>query len=776
MLCYRCGSFTPDESRKCVVCGQPIAKRRRSTRNATGSTTGPRRTVPPFDPGEVLVGRYRISEPIAPGTSGWVLRARDEEVDVDVAIKVMAANLLQTDEDRANFLKVVKQARKVHHQNIVRIYDEGRGERNIFYTMPFLEGLSLRKIIDLRLEKKQVFRVAEALPLFGQLALAIDNLDKNGPHGAIRPGNVIVLPDVLKVTGLPHLRGLPRKPFVALQTQAGCVDYLAPEVQSDDTVDCRADVYSASVLFGEMLTGQVYNRATDNWSIIERSMPARLVGVLRQGLSESPSARFESGAALFEALAGAAADAKLASKVPTPPSAIIDESTMVDVGIAEIAAHEGPAEEPVVNVVSVKGLDEEVDIADEQPLRLTKPSRHAVPVSPQSISTARRGGLRAIPASRRSAWVLMAAATIVLAGIAVSAAIFVSQRPNTPILQPLPDAMVPANVPFVLETATPNGKKPKVGRDKPTIPVERKGRRTETKPHSRDERGEDLRDPVDPFDMAPTAPPAMVPTTRAVPPPQLAPAIAPVGGDRRPVAPGGGVPVVPVSPTPEPPAPPALRSPPSPVALVVTPPTTAPESGGADRCPPGMLAIEAGTFQVGSSGSDPMRGFGELDAHTRKLDGYCVDIYEFPNQRGKLPTTNISWSRAKKACERVNKRMCSEAEWERACKGPSGTRFPYGNNFDKSYCNVSDGASESRTVGPTGVYGRCRSGFGVVDLAGNVAEWTASSWGKGVPDKVVKGGAADQAHYMSRCAARANESSGGRQSNIGFRCCADLKQ
>ena len=158
------------------------------------------------------------------------------------------------------------------------------------------------------------------------------------------------------------------------------------------------------------------------------------------------------------------------------------------------------------------------------------------------------------------------------------------------------------------------------------------------------------------------------------------------------------------------------------------------------------------------------------------LDGYCVDIYEFPNQRGKLPTTNISWSRAKKACERVNKRMCSEAEWERACKGPSGTRFPYGNNFDKSYCNVSDGASESRTVGPTGVYGRCRSGFGVVDLAGNVAEWTASSWGKGVPDKVVKGGAADQAHYMSRCAARANESSGGRQSNIGFRCCADLKQ
>ncbi|MBI3178319.1 MAG: SUMF1/EgtB/PvdO family nonheme iron enzyme, partial [Deltaproteobacteria bacterium] len=167
---------------------------------------------------------------------------------------------------------------------------------------------------------------------------------------------------------------------------------------------------------------------------------------------------------------------------------------------------------------------------------------------------------------------------------------------------------------------------------------------------------------------------------------------------------------------------------------------------------------------------------GSLDVgQRRKVEAYCVDVYEYPNQQGRAPLANVTWARAKKACEKVGKRLCSEMEWERACKGPDSTRFPFGDEFVASACNVSGDSGGLRRPSDAGAFSRCRSGFGAVDMAGNVAEWTASQWSKEVPDKVVKGGSADQAAFMARCAARVNESTGSHRSTLGFRCCAEVR-
>ena len=91
-----------------------------------------------------------------------------------------------------------------------------------------------------------------------------------------------------------------------------------------------------------------------------------------------------------------------------------------------------------------------------------------------------------------------------------------------------------------------------------------------------------------------------------------------------------------------------------------------------------------------------------------------------------------------------------------------------GNSFDAKACNAG---GSGRKTASSGVFPRCRSAFGVVDLAGNVAEWTAARWSSDIADKVVKGGAADQAYYTSRCAARANQSADSKNGSIGFRCC-----
>ncbi|MEW6434148.1 MAG: SUMF1/EgtB/PvdO family nonheme iron enzyme, partial [Myxococcota bacterium] len=186
---------------------------------------------------------------------------------------------------------------------------------------------------------------------------------------------------------------------------------------------------------------------------------------------------------------------------------------------------------------------------------------------------------------------------------------------------------------------------------------------------------------------------------------------------------------------------------------------------GAGGCPDGMRAVGAGTFKMGTAPGDPMMGFDEKTLFSVSLEAYCIDTYEYPNKKGVSPTTNIGFADAKRLCEAQGKRLCSEAEWERACKGPGGAKWPYGSTFDADTCNTEDDVGDARSLAPSGRFPRCRSGYGVADLSGNVAEWTS--------DKIIKGGSFASSDYAVRCSARKNGASFSRSSEVGFRCCAD---
>ena len=105
------------------------------------------------------------------------------------------------------------------------------------------------------------------------------------------------------------------------------------------------------------------------------------------------------------------------------------------------------------------------------------------------------------------------------------------------------------------------------------------------------------------------------------------------------------------------------------------------------------------------------------------------------------PVVNVSWYEAQKYIEWLNKkyqselpkgyRFClpSEAEWEKAARGLDGNEYPWGDTFDKSKCNTSEGKKGDTT--PVGDYSpQGDSPYGCEDMAGNVWEWTRSLWGK----------------------------------------------
>src|SRR5207248_2803626 len=115
------------------------------------------------------------------------------------------------------------------------------------------------------------------------------------------------------------------------------------------------------------------------------------------------------------------------------------------------------------------------------------------------------------------------------------------------------------------------------------------------------------------------------------------------------------------------------------------------------------------------------------------------------------------------------KRLCTEAEWERACAGPNGRPYPYSALYDRRVC-----ATELETNDPlrAGARSQCLSESGAADLSGNVAEWTSSPWTEGAPQKVVRGGSWSDGAARASCTARDYFLPGhGGARHLGFRCC-----
>lgn len=211
-------------------------------------------------------------------------------------------------------------------------------------------------------------------------------------------------------------------------------------------------------------------------------------------------------------------------------------------------------------------------------------------------------------------------------------------------------------------------------------------------------------------------------------------------------------------------------------------------ASGLGDCPEGMVAIAGGAVEIGVA--EPLADY-EQPVRSVKLSAYCIDRYEFPNEPGVLPVHSVSWDDAAAQCEAAGKRLCSGAEWERACRGPQGWRYAYGPERDARACNTpwypSPPPDLAPPYAPSGRYRRCVSPEGVHDLNGNLSEWVADPWdGKPAPVdrdvapgttlRTVRGGTMWlQTFYGQDCLSRHGHPPSGTYHDDGFRCCQDAR-
>lgn len=214
-------------------------------------------------------------------------------------------------------------------------------------------------------------------------------------------------------------------------------------------------------------------------------------------------------------------------------------------------------------------------------------------------------------------------------------------------------------------------------------------------------------------------------------------------------------------------------------------PTVAPDtlpSAAADAARvvtrPGMAWVPAGTLLAGTPRTKtPRVADEEMSAVPVELGGFYIDLLPWPNEPNAIPTSNVSRDEAEQLCASKGKRLCSELEWERACKGPDNTTYEYGDAYRAVACGTGV-ALEQASRRPTGEHAQCKSGFGVMEMHGGVWEWTSSAWGRGSKDAaqgVLRGGNSPAGELVGRCANAIARSETKKSPTMGFRCCAGTR-
>jgi hypothetical protein len=174
--------------------------------------------------------------------------------------------------------------------------------------------------------------------------------------------------------------------------------------------------------------------------------------------------------------------------------------------------------------------------------------------------------------------------------------------------------------------------------------------------------------------------------------------------------------------------------------------------------PDERVEIPTGSFRAGSVPGEAGRN-PELEPRLSKIElgGFQIDRLPYPNDPAKPPLRNVSFEEAKRLCAERGARLCSELEWERACKGPDSDPYPSGPEWDER-CSKDLLA--------------CATGFDVLGMGTTAGEWTASQ--RGSLEKrvsLVRGAAASAPAAEHRCAARHPTPPTERSESLGFRCC-----
>jgi eukaryotic-like serine/threonine-protein kinase len=282
-------------------------------------------------------GKYELLEEIGRGGMGVVFRARQTDLDRNVAIKMILSSRLASADDVGRFHAEAKAAGSLRHPNIVAIHDAGEVHGQHFFAMDYVEGRSLAQALA-----NGPFEPRLAAQCMASIGQAVQYLHEHHIiHRDLKPSNILLAPD-----GTPYVTdfGLAKalafdSPHTQTGTMVGTLGYMAPEqtLGESGSISPRSDVYSLGAILFELLTGrppfqnaspfdtlmQVMEEDPPRPRKLNRSVPLSLEWICLKCLEKQPRNRYQSAAGLVEDLERFLRGEPLIDAAPGPVRSLI---------------------------------------------------------------------------------------------------------------------------------------------------------------------------------------------------------------------------------------------------------------------------------------------------------------------------------------------------------------------------------------------------------------------------------------------------------------------
>lgn len=262
------------------------------------------------------LGKYDVVRILGRGAMGTVYEGFDPIIDRRVAIKTVSldgADEPEAAEDLLRFKREAQAAGRLTHPNIVGVYDYGETDEIAYIVMEYVEGHSLKSLLD----KGERFAAADAVRMMEALLSGLAYSHEHGViHRDIKPANVMITGEGrVKLADFGVAR-IESSSLTQAGTMIGTPSYMSPEQFMGQTIDSRTDIYSAGVMFYQLLTGEkpfegsitaimhkVLNVDPPAPSLLSISVTPKLDAIVRKAMSKRPDDRFATASEFAEALA-----------------------------------------------------------------------------------------------------------------------------------------------------------------------------------------------------------------------------------------------------------------------------------------------------------------------------------------------------------------------------------------------------------------------------------------------------------------------------------------
>jgi len=282
------------------------------------------------------LGKYEITSVLGKGGMGTVYLGRDPIIDRSVALKTIRKDLLEDSgpEIVRRFRNEARAAGRLNHPGIVAIYDYGEDGDYAYIAMEYIEGCELRVL----LREKVALPIADTCGFMLQLLEALAYAHGAGViHRDVKPSNAMITRGgKLKLADFGIAR-IDDSSLTRVGTMMGTPGYMAPEHFKLDSIDHRADLFSAGVIFYEMLTHErpfagpqeaivhrICNESERPPSEVVPGLSPRFDKVVARALAKDPDQRFQNADEFADAIRAAHESVFAAA-----PSADVSENTIM---------------------------------------------------------------------------------------------------------------------------------------------------------------------------------------------------------------------------------------------------------------------------------------------------------------------------------------------------------------------------------------------------------------------------------------------------------------